>query len=116
MGAVGTKTNKLNRTEQRRLEDHVLAKKEAIEKGEYTPESFCVYYQSKVPNCVVTVGNVAGAAKVMKVAFVKRQRVSGMQNMKQLRATVKLLARELSHLQNEMGVHVSVELKALSES
>jgi hypothetical protein len=105
------KKNCLSRLDQRRLEDFILENRSRIESGELTKDDVA-RIATKALEIIVTVGNVAGAAKGIEVMFGAAQgKRRG--SSQALAARVRLLERVVARILGELGSTVPPELAEL---
>lgn len=100
---------KLSRRESRTLEDLVLRNKSEINESRMSAESVAEI-ATKALGKEVSTQNVRAAGRVVSVSFPKGQ---GLQGTTELRAAIRVLARELDQLAGELGHTISPEIKAL---
>lgn len=105
--------NRITRQEQRQLEDIVQQHEAEITAGRWTMDSLA-QVASRQMGRNVTAGNIKGAAKTMSIVFRDGCAKAG-RSMKELRACVKLLARELVGMKKALGVVACPELEALAQ-
>jgi hypothetical protein len=112
MGIAGITVNRLTRKENRQLEDFISLHAEEIKSGKWTIKSLADLASRRLGR-LVTSGNLKAAANVMGVVFSNSSPKIGC-SLFQLRACVKLLAKELFDLKKEMGLVCSPILEQLA--
>lgn len=107
------KRNYLTGSEMRTLQDMVLERKEAIERGAWNMTSFAEMAERHFKRAV-TPANVKYAADAVSVQFTKK-RGPDLKNMKEMRAAMKVMAKFIRTLSAEFNISVPSEVSALSE-